>query len=358
MRVSDADIVVLTALEREAIPFQALLMEPSWTSTAHRTYLSGSVESSEGRPLSVVVWPIWGMGNARSAAATQLAIAVWNPSHIVLSGITGGVKTAGRRLGDVLVPSQVVGYELGKLSGDDLHPRFDAFRASPRILNAARTAAKDEWWRGIHVKRPDDDREPPNVSFGGVLASGEKVVASDAWSKEFSDIWPLSVGVEMEGLGVAVAAFESESAPSIGVIKAVSDWADATKNDGWQFYAASAAAAFAVSVLRRLQVSTERPQPQVAGSPLSTNANPQVRAGWGKRKVLFCRGLTDREQRELADCLEIEPHHKQDFSEHAFCSDVWDHLVRHHKLSSLPAVVEECLDRPDLARLISDVVIP
>ncbi len=59
--------------------------------------------------------PLLGMGRVEATAATSDAIRKWNPRYVVLVGIAGGVAGRGVQLGDVLVSSQIVDYELQKI---------------------------------------------------------------------------------------------------------------------------------------------------------------------------------------------------------------------------------------------------
>jgi nucleoside phosphorylase len=352
--VADADVVILTALDLEANPVSSLLKEPCYERSEHRIYVKGVVEDDHGNSVQVVVWPIGGMGNVRSGIATHQAITIWNPAYIILSGITGGLPKAGRSLGDIIIPEQVVGYEPGKMLTGSTQRRFDVFRPSPALLSSAHRTVGEGWWTNIFTPRPDGQDRFPNVHFG-ILASGEKVIASANWARDFVDVWPLAVGVEMEALGVAAAAYEANETPGIGVVKAISDWADESKNDDWQLYAAQAAAAFVKAIVRYLPIGKRRPQPQIIGSPLSSHAAPRLKAGWGPKKVQLCRRLEQKEQRELADCCEIDPSYKESWPKDGYCSAVWDYLQRRDKLSGLPEILKDCLDRPDLVHLVTDL---
>jgi adenosylhomocysteine nucleosidase len=343
-----ADVVVLTALELEAEPFRQLLDNVEQVTNAHRSYLRGS---ADGR--AVVVWPVLGTGNIRAALAAQQAIAVWNPAYLLLSGITGGLASKDVEFGDVLVPQQVIAYEPGKERDKGVENRFEVYRPDHSVLSAARVAAKLDWTSSIPAQPPTKLRRPPKVHFGE-LASGEKVIATKKWGDAFREKWPRLTGVEMEAIGMLEAAYQSEEAPRAGVVKSVSDFADRKKSDDWQPYAAATAAAFVVTVVRALVVPKERSQPQRRGSSLSADAPPAIRSGWGKKKVQMCRGLTETEQRELADCFEIEPHVKEKFDKAAYCSAVWDYLQRTQKLSELPEVLKDCLGREDLVPLIEE----
>lgn len=344
----DADVVVLTALELEAEPFRRLLASARDVEGRHRRYLRGEVDDR-----SVVVWPVLGVGNVKAAIAAQQAITVWNPAYILLSGITGGIATPGVELGDVLVPQQVVSYEPGKVRDEKVEFRYEVHRPSHYVLRAAAVAEKSDWTATIPQRPPTSQKRKPTVHYQD-MASGEKVITSKEWGKAFKEKWPRLTGVEMESLGILESAYRADEAPRAGVIKSVSDWADRHKGDDWQPFSAATAATFAVAVIRALLVPAERQQPQRVGSSLSSHVSREVKKGWGAKKVQMCRRLDQTEQRELADCLEVEPHIKERFDKAAYCSAIWDYLQRQGKLSELPGVLTDCLGREDLVPLIED----
>lgn len=347
---TDADAVILTALPLEAEPFRFLLEGAEEVATPHHRYFRGWYRGKD-----VAIWPIGRMGNVQTAVATRQAIAVLNPAYLLLSGITGGFLRSDRQLGDVLVPEQVVSYEPSKVREGAVESRFEVFRPARSILQAARTVAeRGSWSKRVDIPRPDQAITAPAVHFG-VLLSGEKVIASSTWSADILDVWPRASGVEMESVGLMLAAYEAEEAPAAAVVKAISDWADESKGDLWQDYAAYAAAAFVFELIATLPKVDFRRQPQRRDSPLSVHAPPTLKAGWGRKKVRVLRRLSRAEQHELADCMEIEPHEREAFPDEAFGSAVWDWAQRREKLSELPDLLVDCLDRPDLVSLVCDL---
>src|SRR5262249_48284195 len=107
-------------------------------------------------------------------------------------------------------------------------------------------------------------RSTPRAHVGPVL-SGEKVLADGRTLAGLRTDWPRAIGVEMESLGVALAAYQNS--PAFLTVKAVSDFADSHKGDTWRAYAAEAAARSAVAVLRRFDLR-ELPtgKPDLAGT--------------------------------------------------------------------------------------------
>lgn len=216
----------------------------------------------------VVVFPIGGKGNARAAQAAELVIGAWNPALLLLAGIAGGIKvlSAGMLQGDILVPDQVVGYELAKVTSGDTARRYEVYRSSAKLLARARSLRHEDWAGGITMPRPGDPhgRIRPLVHTGPVL-TGDKVLADDVTVADLRRDWPEAIGVEMESLGVALAAHQH----GVGffMVKAVSDFADERKDDEWHRYAAAAAARFAVAVLAGTAQAAGSPRSESAGKP-------------------------------------------------------------------------------------------
>jgi hypothetical protein len=58
----------------------------------------------------------------------------------------------------------------------------------------------------------------------------------------------------MEAYGTALAANQASNPPGVLMVKSLCDWADESKNDNWQEYAADAAASFTISLLGTVKV--------------------------------------------------------------------------------------------------------
>ncbi|KAK2777348.1 hypothetical protein FQN53_002264 [Emmonsiellopsis sp. PD_33] len=191
----------------------------------------------------------------------------------LLVGIAGGIPSPGRdmQLGDVAVavPEDdrpgVVGYDLGKAEeGDDFELKHWQNSTDP-ILRSVITVirARDESGFRRHLNilktRPefrkpgfpppggdwspvesDHDDGHPTVHYGTIL-SGNTVVRSAARRNYLRDRYG-GIAIEMEAAGMMTRL-------PVAVIRGISDFADGSKGDEWQAYAAVAAAAFAKEVL-------------------------------------------------------------------------------------------------------------
>jgi nucleoside phosphorylase len=254
------DVVVLTALavEGEAV-VQAL------RNCSMRKWQGQSLRVGDVAGQRVLVFPIRGMGNAGAAQAAQRVIGTWNLARIMLVGICGGVPSASSdlRLGDVLVPDQVVGYELGKLTPGRTDPHHQAYPSDHELRSCAQSIQPGDWVHTIATPRPDQSMRYPLVHVGPML-SGEKVVADPAVLEELRQHWPQALGVEMESHGVALTAHRNRR--ELLVVKAISDFADTAKNDNWHRYAAEAAARFTVAVLASATPAADHRQPQAQPS--------------------------------------------------------------------------------------------
>jgi nucleoside phosphorylase len=333
-----ADVVVLCALDLEREAVLAALGE-----TRTHLRLTSQVHSAEVGPHHVVVPAATGMGNAASAAAAQQAIDVWNPRYLLLVGIAAGL--AGEAdLGDMLVPDKIVGYEAGKLTPSGLDPDPEPYRPDYRLLGAAKAVEASEWLPAVTVARPGDPAAVPAVRFGTVH-TGEKVVADEHTAAGLRAGWRKTVGIEMESLGVALAAYRN--GPGFLMVKAVCDHANPGKADSWQPYAADCAARFSVAVLRRVPPSVE--VRQQAARPVAAEFS-------GRTKI----AVTDRvgpDWHRLADYFDIPAYDRAAFPAGREPHAVWEWLERREKLFALPAALAD-VGRADLAALLDDQQAP
>lgn len=118
------------------------------------TYYYGHVTiPSSGERYAVVVVMLLKMGNDEAAVATTRLIHRWQPEHVLMVGIAGGVpgKVA---LGDVVVADSIYYYELAKLTpkGDERRP--EDFVTSRLLYGRAKAYEASEWKGEIGVERP------------------------------------------------------------------------------------------------------------------------------------------------------------------------------------------------------------
>lgn len=343
MTTPAADVVILTALDEE---HNAVVDAMGGGET--QLWRGYSLHRAQIGNTDVIAFPINGMGNPSSAHAATLAISVWNPVAIILVGITGGMTQSApdMRLGDILVPEQIVGYEQGKQRDQSFlqrllkrppERRFEGHRASWRLVQAARSLEEQDWGARISTPRPDGTNAVPRVFFEPVM-SGEKVVASKEATAALRTSWPKAVGIEMEGLGAALAAYRG--GPEFLLVKAVSDFADASKDDDWHPYAADAAAQLAVAVIERINYERQPERPQA--QPIDNNHSFA-----GRRKLEFIKTIDDS-WLDLADVYDVPRHERRRFNHGDEARGLWEWLDARGKLATLPTMLAE-IGRVDVA---------
>jgi nucleoside phosphorylase len=328
------DVIILTALDLEQRAVVSALGQ-----LVHGRWSGGNVYRAEIGPYRVVLPPPMGSGNTAAGVAAVQAIDAWRPQRLMLVGIAAGdPDQPDVRLGDVLVPDKVVGYETGKKTTAGFLPDPDSYRPSFDLLNAARAVAASDWVDLITTPRPAERHRSPVVHIGTML-TGEKVLADGHTLRSLRRSWRNTIGAEMESLGIATAAYRG--GPGFLVVKAVCDHADGRKADNWQPYAAEAAARFAVAVLRR---EPFRPAP--------STARPAVRRRLsydGEIKLRVCERLVDDWPR-LADYFGIQPHEVARLVRGREPQGVWEWLQAREMLPALPVALV-ALGRSDLWHL-------
>lgn len=332
-----ADVVILTALSEEhnaVVRALGDVTQHQWHGYAVARAITGNT--------AVIALPMNSMGNVGAAHAATLAIGTWNPAAILLVGIAGGVRASAAelKLGDLLVPELIVGYELAKQRDSGLERRFQVVKPTWELVQVARGLDLGDWAPHIAANRPEGDASAtPSVFFDPVL-TGEKVIADDQTIPELRKSWPKAVGVEMEALGAGLAADRYRGGPSFLMVKSVCDFADPSKNDKWHSYAAEAAAQFAISVIRKWNYGSRdyRPQAEPQSGPKEFTA---------AQKLYFVRNLHNSWQ-DLADMYDLSPYERGRFPNGEEARSIWAWLEVRNKLWSLPGMLRE-ISRGDIA---------
>jgi nucleoside phosphorylase len=201
-----ADILIVTVLPEEysAVVSQltdARLARGTANAPNTHSWRLGTIAHAGGGAYRVAVALVGSAGNVNASQAVASSVARWKPRHVLLVGIAGGLSTAGCIVGDVVVATEVYGYEYGKLdAGFHARPNW-TFQVDAALRASAQGfAATNPKWGEEAAGRS------PRVLFGPV-ASGDKVVddPSDPLFAEVLRVWPKLHAVEMEGAGAAAA---------------------------------------------------------------------------------------------------------------------------------------------------------
>jgi nucleoside phosphorylase len=261
------DFAIITALKVER---DALLnrlddgYETVQEDTEALTFYYGHITiPTTGERYTAVVVMLLGMGNDEAAIATTRVIKRWQPAHVMMVGIAGGVP--GKvDLGDVAVGEACYYYELAKRTPKGEQRRPQQFTTDRLLFGRAQAYEASEWKGEIGIESPGVEAPAarlPEAHFG-VIAAGEKVIADTKSLSRLLKENPRVIAVAMEGAGVARSALNNTPPPAFLEIRGICDFANEHKNDDWQLYAANAAAAFVVGLLRSRPISPLAAKPQ------------------------------------------------------------------------------------------------
>ena len=312
------DFAIIVALQKELTAVKHYFPElahiaPSSSST--RSYYSATIPTDQGGSYRVVVTLLHSMGNLEAAHATSDLIREWNPRFVLVNGIAGGISGGGRELGDVVVSSSVVYYELAKIRSNEQERRSRHFQADPSLLDGVLNLTSSDWKTRL-PPIPDAtpaDRTRPRMHIGPI-ASGEKVVAAIDAVHRLRAFQKDLIAIEMESAGVASAAFSAVKKVGFLAIRAICDFADGAKNDCWQEYAAYSAASFLRSYIESRPVPlSEGEWPRVVAPAVprvvAPAKMPNSRTSVAERKRLFdqlCSAFDMEEFKNLCFLLGVD----------------------------------------------------
>lgn len=249
-------ILVLTALsvERDAVINRLtdvkLEKHPEVGTNYHRGFFatpSGNINVVVGRTDQT---------NINAALETERALQYYKPSHTFYVGVAGGLKDV--RVGDIVIGSDVIGYERGKTEDGMFKPRPQFGASSYDLEQAANSFARSSSWKAISTSLLDTQFAPEISIFSGTIASGEKVDASykSDLHKHIKVNASHAFAIEMEGLGFLTVCGTRPSVKSL-LLRGISDLVnDKGEMDGKgsQPYASQNVAAFLFGLIAELDL--------------------------------------------------------------------------------------------------------
>lgn len=181
----------------------------------------------------VVAVQTHGQGQGAAMDAAWRLVQRFSPKVLVLAGIAGGIDP-GQRIGDVVVATKVVGYDLHKETPAGTQRRGRHWEAPADVGHAV-----SEFFSA----RGEPAEFPGFVARSGLIGSGNGVIArADAevvrYLRGFND---KTLALDMESDGLGQFCHENGSCPWV-VVRGISDLADERKNDDAQPLAARNAA--------------------------------------------------------------------------------------------------------------------
>lgn len=178
------------------------------------------------------------IGRDSVVLSTADALRRFNIVAIIMVGIAFGKDRDSQKIGDVLVATQIIPYENLRVGDERSIFRGTISQTGPVLLNRFRQAL--DW------NFKDKNNDFISVRFGPLL-SGEKVIDNSRFSQRLFDEFPQAIGGEMEGAGLYAVAARKDV--EWIVVKSICDWADGTKTDNYQDFAAKSSVSLVHHVL-------------------------------------------------------------------------------------------------------------
>jgi adenosylhomocysteine nucleosidase len=222
------------------------------------TFNCGSVDAG-GKAFTVAACQMLKQGERSVGPALEQLRKNHNPQIIVLTDIGGGIQRQ-VRLGEVVISTQVVGYDLRKETPDGTIRRGDEWQAPAEIGHAINDFFKDNGYpaeiEGRLRKGEGHIRihESPVGSGNAVVASKDSEIVK--WLLAYND---KILAIDMESSALAHALHDlpaTERHRGWLIIRGISDHADEKKNDKYRRIACFNAAATLDALLPYLPLTS------------------------------------------------------------------------------------------------------
>ena len=242
---TNIDFLIVTALEieRDAVIEQIGHFEKIQIDDEIPTYYQTEIHlPNKIETYKVTLVVLLGVGNVQAGVLSEKIIEKLHPKHVIMFGIAGGILKNEVKIGDIVVGTSIGYYEKGKFFSKKLQVRIEGALSDALLIDRLKNFKDNNWIDEISIKPPENPYNP-NIHFG-LIASGEKVVASKRFIKRLLKYFPKMLAVEMESWGVLIAAWMSKPLPRFIPVRGISDNADKLKGDKWQKLAAHTAALY------------------------------------------------------------------------------------------------------------------
>lgn len=253
------DVCILTALNYPELD-QLLKVNFVWIPVKFdndiNIYHSTYINTSSDKKISIISTCCEYMGMAQSSAMAMKMCLKFSPKYMIMTGIAAGIKDK-VNLGDILISDICWDWGNGKQTIKNGKP---AFLSAPRqislepVLKAKFTdiVTNRKYLDEIYNDWPRSNRPSHALNAHiGPVATGAVVLEDPSIVEMIQSQHRETIGVEMEGYGVALASKLSRTIPPKHIIiKSVCDFADPNKNNEWQEYAAYTSAQLTIKFIQ------------------------------------------------------------------------------------------------------------
>lgn len=258
------DVLVLTALDVElAAAKQAfgVAEDAEHTTTANGLHIwKAPVTTRGGKEASCVVACFAGAGNVDAASVTSMLLGELRPANVMMLGIAAGMREK-CALGEVVLAERIVAYEgAAMVDGGKVEARPEISRLNMRVRQDVSTYLSNrtslevrltERYRELDIVFPDQVEAGP-VAQGVIpktatVASGEKLLRDPEKFMGLRELHGKIEVAEMEGAGLFAAC--ANFGKPVLMVRGISDFGDAKKDNRFHLLAAKAAAAVTVDYI-------------------------------------------------------------------------------------------------------------
>ncbi|MGF1838647.1 response regulator [Vibrio atlanticus] len=254
----DCDVAIITALdhtELEAVLSHNLNWQNLNVNDDPSSYFKGRLTNSNGRELTILAVSCHGMGMANASAITSKVCLKFSPSYLLMTGIAAGIE--GKvKLGDILIADVCWDWGNGKQTVRDGKPVFLAAPKQEYINESLRIQLRSlirqrKYLDEIYNSWPSSLRPDYALSAHlGPVATGAVVLEDPSIVEAIQFNNRETIGIEMEAYGFMLASkLASSKPPYTLVIKSVCDFADPSKDDSYQGYAAHTSTKYAFKLI-------------------------------------------------------------------------------------------------------------
>ncbi len=248
-------IAILAAMPEEIAGLRSHLVVdegaslPAAPGRASRELLAGTLF---GVPV-VLAWTQW--GKVAAAITATHVLAAYSPSAVIFTGVAGGLvpKVA---IGDVVVADSLVQHDL---DASPIFPRYQipllgrsSLSSDDQLRDDLAAAASaflaEDLSAGVPAAREQFGIRQPVVHLGQI-ASGDQFISDATAAADLVQRLPGTLCVEMEGAAVAHVCLEHDV--PCGVVRVISDRADASAAVDFPAFLQQIASAYTLGILRR-----------------------------------------------------------------------------------------------------------
>jgi nucleoside phosphorylase len=280
------DLAIVTSSPR--VELQEILkiseLSPEYNQADLLHYFVGKWPRAGGASVSVIACAAPSMGMTAACVTACKVIERWRPRYLAMTGIAAGTKKDDQKFGDILVAEAAYDYGSGKIAETE---NGRVFIASPSQLRMEPSlhAIVQKWERDqlqmdeIRKAWYEESVHNPRLIVG-LLASGAAVVQDQGLVDDILSKSRKVVGLDMEAYAIFQAGYlASHPRPTVIVAKSVSDFADKSKDDKWQRYAAFTSARFIYEFFTTADdLSIENRKPAEALAPSGNDSAESIRA--------------------------------------------------------------------------------